>query len=135
MTDLLFHGGTLLTQEGATPVAHALSVRGGRIAAVGRNDEVMPLAGPNTRTIDLAGRTLIPGFNDAHAHIWKIGHLLTTMVDLRPVDSLQALGRKLRDASEGLPPDAWLLGRGYNEARLAEGRSPTRWDLDRLVGE
>jgi len=57
-------------------------VRDGRIACVGRDEEVLRAAGHGTRTIDLGGRTLVPGFNDAHAHIWKIGQLLTSMLDL-----------------------------------------------------
>lgn len=131
--DLIFRGGTLLTQEPAEPAAEALAVQHGRIVAVGREPDVVPLVGPATRIVDLGGRTLIPGFIDAHAHIWKIGHLFTTLVDLRRAESLAALGTRLRAAEARLPPGGWLLGRGYNEARLEEGRSPTRWDLDRLI--
>ena len=78
--------------------------------------------------IDLAGQTLLPGFVDAHAHIWKIGHLLTTLLDVRRVDSLAALAARLRDHAGRLPPGAWLQGRGYNEARFADRRAPTRAD-------
>src|SRR4029453_17349917 len=82
MLDLVLYNGHVLTQ--ATPsVSSAVGVRAGRIAVVGDTDAVMREAGSSSRKIDLAGRTVVPGFNDAHAHIWKIGHLLTTMLDLR----------------------------------------------------
>jgi len=134
LAELIFRNGTLLTQDPARPVASALAAAGGRIVAVGRDQDVLHLSGPGTRTIDLGGRTLLPGFNDAHAHVWKIGHLLTTMVDLRGAASLVEIGNRLREAAER-HPTGWLLGRGYNEARLREGRSPTRWDLDRVVSD
>lgn len=132
MLDLALFNGTILTQaNGAKPGVEAVGVSSGRIACVGAAADVLAAAGPATRKIDLAGRTLIPGFIDAHAHIWKIGHLLTTMLDLRGVDSVERLVLEVRAASARLPRGAWLLGRGFNEAEMAERRSPTRTDLDR----
>jgi hypothetical protein len=128
--DLVLHGGTLLAQDPAIPRAEALAVRAGRILAVGSSADMLALAGPSTRRFDLGGRTLVPGFNDAHVHVWKVGDLLTRQLDLRPMDSLAGIAAALRDAHARLPPGAWILGRGYNEARLAEGRSPLRRDLD-----
>jgi len=135
VVDLILRNGALLTQDSGAPAARALAVRAGRIVAVGRDEDVVTLAGPATRTIDLGGRTVVPGFNDAHAHLWKIGHLLTTMVDLRGATSLGEVGERLQRAAPDRPAGAWLLGRGYNEARLAEGRPPARQDLDRLFGD
>jgi predicted amidohydrolase YtcJ len=132
MLDLVIHNGTVRTQA-AFPVAAAVGVRDGRIVQVGSDDAVLRAAGPATRRIDLGGRTLVPGFNDAHAHIWKIGHLLTTMLDLRRVDSVEALVDDVRRFSDRAPAGAWLLGRGYNEAVMRERRPPTRTDLDRAA--
>jgi len=130
MLDLLLHNGTVLTQ--AMPAAaRAVGVRDGRIVCVGRDAEVLRAAGPGTRTIDLAGRTLVPGFNDAHAHVWKIGQLLTSMIDLRRVAGVDELVHEVRAFADRHPDAAWLLGRGYNEAALREQRMPTRTDLDR----
>src|SRR6266496_757659 len=129
MLDLVLHGGTVLTQ--ANPArAQAVGVRDGRIVCVGSSAEVLKGAGPSTERIDLGGRTLVPGFNDAHAHIWKIGHLLTTMLDVRRVESMGELIDRVKAFSARLAPDAWLLGRGYNEAAMLEKRPPARWDLD-----
>jgi len=128
--DLVLYNGVVLTQTAAPP-AQAVGVRDGRIALVGRTDEVLSAAGSRAHRIDLGGRTLIPGFNDAHAHVWKIGHLLTTMLDLRRVGSIDDLVNRVREFGDRLPEGAWLLGRGFNEASLRDGRAPTREDLDR----
>lgn len=127
--DTIVHNAHIWTGRHAR-AAGALAIGGDRILAVGEPGDVFNLRGPATRMVDLAGQTLIPGFVDAHAHVWKIGHLLTTLLDLRPVDSLASLNARLRDRSAALPAGAWLQGRGYNEARFAEGRGPTRHDLD-----
>lgn len=130
MSDLVLHNGRVLTQ--ATPgIAAAVLVRDGRIVLVGESADVTGAAAAGAKQIDLAGRTVVPGFNDAHAHIWKIGHLLTTMLDLRRVTSVEELVDAVARFSDRLPSDAWLLGRGYNEAALRERRAPTRHDLDR----
>ncbi|MBS1240843.1 MAG: Amidohydrolase 3 [Gemmatimonadetes bacterium] len=110
-----------------------LAISGGRIAAVGSDADMLALAGPGTRKVNLGGRTVLPGFIDAHAHIWKIGHLLTTMADLRRTGSLAEIAARVREAPARLRPDGWVLARGYNEARLAERRPPTREDLDAVV--
>src|SRR4051794_19516587 len=130
MFDVVLYNGRILTQTSSSGV-EAVGVRDGRIAAVGRTSDVMHAAGTSTRRIDLAGRTLIPGFNDAHAHIWKIGHLLTTMLDLRGIGGIDELTDRVRRFGQRLPDGAWLLGRGYNEAAMIERRAPTRVDLDR----
>lgn len=85
--------------------------------------------------IDLGGRHVLPGLNDPHVHLWKVGHLLTTMQDLRGVESLGDLQSRLRDFAGRLKPGQWYQGRGYNEAILAERRHPTRADLDAALGD
>ncbi|MEZ5284047.1 MAG: amidohydrolase [Vicinamibacterales bacterium] len=105
-------------------------MRGTRIVAVGTDHEVLNLRGPETRLVDAGGGTLAPGFVDAHAHVWKIGHLLTTLLDVRGVTSLAELAMRLRARAAQLPADAWVSGRGYNEALFSDGRGPTRADLD-----
>src|SRR6186997_1321433 len=132
MLDLVLYNGRVLTQA-APPLAAAVGIRNGRIEAVGRAEDVLTGAGRSTRRIDLAGRTLVPGLNDAHAHIWKIGHLLTTMLDLRGVEGIDDLTGRVRGFGRRLPEGAWLLGRGYNEAAMIERRPPTLVDLDRAA--
>jgi predicted amidohydrolase YtcJ len=130
MLDVVLYNGSVITQANP-PLAQAVGVQAGRIARVGTTADLLAQAGPATRKIDLAGRTLVPGLNDAHAHIWKIGHLLTSMLDLRRVASIEELVRSVKAFSSRLPRGAWVLGRGYNEAAINEQRAPTRADLDR----
>jgi predicted amidohydrolase YtcJ len=130
MLDVVLYNGTVITQANPA-LAQAVGIRDGRIAQVGTSADLLARAGAGTRKIDLAGRTLMPGMNDAHAHIWKVGHLLTSMLDLRQVASIDELVKRVKTFGARLPRGAWLLGRGYNEAAMKEQRSPTRADLDR----
>jgi predicted amidohydrolase YtcJ len=130
LRDLLLYNARVLTQ-GTPATATAVAIRDGRIAAAGDSDELSRAANGRTPRIDLGGRTLIPGFNDAHAHVWKIGHLLTSMLDLRRATSVAAIVDEVRGACDRLPASSWVLGRGFNEAALAERRMVTRHDLDR----
>src|SRR5215213_8498294 len=66
--DTVFLGGSVMTMDPATPTAAAVAVAAGRIAAVGDDRSILELVGPRTRRVDLAGRTLLPGFIDAHCH-------------------------------------------------------------------
>ncbi len=131
MADLILTNAVVLSGRPAPP-ATTVVVRDGVIAGVG-DAGVADIARPGARRIDLGGRTVIPAFHDAHAHVWKIGHLLTTMLDLRGVDSVAAVVARVAAFRARLPEGAWLLGRGFNEAAMAEGRMPTRADLDRAA--
>src|SRR5437763_924875 len=132
--ETVFRNGVLWTGIDGPRDATALAVAGGRITAVG-GDDVLALRGPDTDVVDLAGQTLIPGFVDAHAHIWKIGHLLTTLLDVRGATSVADVATRLRAHAGRFPPERWLQGRGYNEACFSDGRAPTRADLDAVVSD
>ena len=128
----LYHNGVIHTQDAARPRADAVLVGdNGRIAFVGQLDDMNLPA--NVTRHDLGGATLLPGFNDAHVHIWKLGLLLTRQVDVRLAepDTLPKLTAALR-AHADRQPDGWILGRGYDEAAMQEGRHPTRYDLDQV---
>jgi predicted amidohydrolase YtcJ len=128
---LLFHHGTIHSLDPRVPAPEAIAVgEDGRIAYVGALDGAP--AGPHVRRIDLEGRTLLPGFNDAHVHIWKLGLLLTVQVDARgeAAPTIPAIIDAFAERARSTPPGAWLTGRGYNEAELPEHRHPTRADLD-----
>lgn len=129
----LFHNGTIHTFDPAIPQAEALLTGDdGRILAVGRLADVEAAAPAGTPRINLGGSTLIPGLNDAHVHIWKMGLLLTTQVDARRAlaPDIPAIIGRFRDRAQSLPAGTWITGRGYNEAELPEGRHLTRADLD-----
>ena len=133
--ETIFHNGVVWAGRHERAGANTVAVAGGRIVAVGASDDVMGLRHAGTRLVDLHGQTLIPGFVDAHAHIWKIGHLLTTLLDVRGAVSVADIAARMRACAGRFPPGAWLQGRGYNEARFPDGRPPTRADLDAAISD
>jgi predicted amidohydrolase YtcJ len=132
--DHILTGGGVHTMDPAQPQATALAVAGEQILAVGDDAAIMALAGPTTRRVDLAGRAVVPGFNDAHIHLWKEGMLLS-QVNARPAHapSIDALVAAFAARAAQTPAGHWIEGRGYDETRLPEGRHPTRRDLDRAA--
>lgn len=128
---IVFEHGLIHTMDPARPSAEVVAVGDdGRIAYVG--DRSGAPAGPHVRHVNLGGHTLLPGFNDAHVHIWKLGLLLTVQVDARgaAAPNLPAIVHAFRARASAAAPGDWLTGRGYNEAELPERRHPTRYDLD-----
>ncbi|MEO8397743.1 MAG: amidohydrolase family protein, partial [Chloroflexota bacterium] len=105
----------------------------GRIVLIGDINNLATM--PPFKRIDLEGRTLIPGFNDAHVHIWKLGLLLTTQIDARGMPDIPTIAAQFRERAAKTAPGMWLTGRGYNEANLTEGRHLTRADLDAASSE
>lgn len=130
--DLLFVNGAIRTMEPARRTASALAVRGGRIAAVGLDADLRRLAGPATRVVDLVGRTLLPGFQDAHVHPPLGGWALLTcdLHDL-PFEREAYLARIAAYAAEN-PDEAWIVGGGWGMPAFPGG-TPSRHDLDAVV--
>lgn len=130
-TPVLYHGGLIRPFADERTVG-ALLVGGGRVQFSGPLAQARALAGAGVQEVDLGGATLLPGFTDAHVHVWKVGQLRTTMLDLRESTSLDDLARLVRERHEALPQGAWLWGRGWNEARMG-GATPSRVLLDELA--
>ena len=130
--DTIFVNGNILTMKDGRRV-RAAAVQEGKVVAVGDESELMSGCSATTVKVNLDGRTMLPGFEDAHAHIWKLGQLLTTSIDLRGAVSIEQIGTRMKDRDGVLPASSWLQGRGLNELSLAEGRLPHRADLDRFV--
>ncbi|MFM8887420.1 MAG: amidohydrolase, partial [Chthoniobacterales bacterium] len=126
----VFFNGTVLTQDRRNPVVSAFSVENGLIATTGRDSDFN--LGGATR-VDLQGRTVLPGFNDAHIHLWKVGQLAAYILDLRGIGSIDAIVERVKEASRTLEPGRWIIGRGFNEAVLADKRLPIAADLDRAT--
>jgi len=129
--DLVLLNGKVVTVDAGSSLQEALAIRGGRILAVGRSAEIKRLAGPTTRTVDLGGRTVIPGLIDSHLHAVRAALSFGTEVNWIGARSLEeALGR-IRDAARRRPPGAWLIvAGGWNELQFAEKRRPTQAELD-----
>jgi len=131
--DVLLVNGRVATMDPARPEASAVAIRQGRVVAVGTDQEARAAAGPGVEAIDLRGRSATPGLNDAHAHPMLVGFALGDL-DLGTTPernrSLADLVDLVAGAARERPPGEWIVGRGYDQARLAEGRHPTRHDLD-----
>jgi len=114
------------------PRVEAVAVRGERILAVGSDGEIRRQArSPHAEVIDCRGQTLLPGFIDAHCHVLAYAASLLA-VDCSPdaVSSIADIQAALRRQAEVTPAGCWIRAVGYSEVDLAEGRHPTRWELD-----
>lgn len=130
---ILFHNGIIHTMDPRYPAPEAvLTGEDGHIPAVGSLAACEAAAKPGTQRVNLAGRTLIPSFNDAHVHIWKVGLLLTKQVDTRRAlaPDIESIISRFHERAQILPAGTWITGRGYNETELPERRHLTRLDLD-----
>ncbi len=130
----VFVNGDVLTMDADNRVVQALSVRAERIEALGSNEEIMALVTDRTEIIDLGGRTLLPGFIDAHGHFPASG-LDTVAADLNSpplgtITDIESLLAALRQRAAAVPEGEWVTGFGYDDTLLAEGRHPTRAELD-----
>src|SRR4051794_12416632 len=129
-SEILYNGRIYAAPEGAGfRTAQAVAIRDGRIFAVGDNAEIRALAGPETKKTDLAGRTVLPGFIDAHTHValFGIDHLRSVACDLGSNAEIQ---KAIRDRASHTPRGEWIRGFKYDDTKTAEGRKLTRQDLD-----
>ena len=132
MYDLIFHNANVVTMDPTHPKAGIVAVKKGRIAAVAGEDALEGLKSNGVRNIDCAGKSLLPGFIDAHCHIPSYSESLVSL-NLSPragVDSILDIQHKIYDHCAQVPPGAWVRGKGYNEFHISENRHPDRWDLD-----
>src|SRR5512145_3389044 len=129
--ELIFTGGRVHTVNATNDVVPALAVAGGRILVAGGDAEVRALAGPGARVVELRGRSLLPGFVDAHCHLPGIGMAMTSIdCKAKGMQSIGALQEAVRARAASQPPGTWIRGRGYDQSRLAEKRHPNRLDWD-----
>lgn len=138
--DAIFHNGRVLTVDRVNTVQQAISIQGGKIHAVGTDEEVLVGSSSKTDVIDLGGRTLIPGIVDIHAHLDREGlkGICPSLEGAQSVSDILAIIRSLVDRTN---PGEWIvtmpIGEPPNYAdvpgKLAEKRFPTRWDLDAVA--
>ncbi|HEY7776886.1 MAG TPA: amidohydrolase family protein, partial [Kineobactrum sp.] len=135
----VFINGEVITMDADNRVVQALSVRGDRIEAAGNTADIMALVTSSTEVVDLAGGTLLPGFIDAHGHFPGSG-LNTVAADLNspPIGNTRDIPQLLAVLAElaaVTPTGDWVSGFGYDDTALAEGRHPTREELDAVSAE
>ncbi|MDG1087833.1 MAG: amidohydrolase family protein, partial [Acidimicrobiales bacterium] len=128
--DLVLDNANVLTVDGSMPRAASIAILGDRIVGVG---DRYAFARTDARTIDMDGRTVVPGFNDAHNHMGGYGAALNE-VAIQPTvarsveEIVDAIARRAAETPAGV----WVIGTGYDDNKLAERRHPTRQELDRV---
>jgi predicted amidohydrolase YtcJ len=129
--DLVFKNGNVYTANDRSPNAQAIAVKADRIVYVGTNAGVEKYVGTSTRVVDLQGKTVLPGFADAHQHLSGVGFREMTL-NLEGTTSLDDLLVKLKARVNQAKPGEWVTGRGWIETHWAPPVFPTRWDLDKV---
>jgi predicted amidohydrolase YtcJ len=133
--DAIYGGGVILTMAGPEPErVESLAVKDGRIVFVGPAAEAARFVGPDTRRVDLGGRTLLPGFIDTHGHFVYFGKNLVD-ANLFGCTTVAEVLERMRRQVERTPADGWIVGFGYQARQLAEGRTPTAAELDRVSAD
>jgi len=131
--DLVLYNANILTGDPHRPKAELAAAEAGEIVWVGSNTDLDLFRG-RKKLINCEGKTVIPGFNDAHTHVLAYASKLLG-IDCSPasVASIADIQSRVRQQAERVPQGTWLRANGYNEFYLAERRHPTRHDLDRAA--
>lgn len=134
--DTVLINGRIATLNGRRPFVSALAIRGEKIIAGGSDAEVAPFRGADTRTIDLGGRTVVPGLNDAHSHFIRGGLTYSNEVRWDGVPSLADALRMVREQARRTPAPHWVqvIG-GWSTSQFAEKRFPTLEEINAATGE
>jgi hypothetical protein len=139
--DLIFFNGKIRTFDAGASVCEALACAGPRIVATGTSDSMRRLAGPDTRMIDLEGRTAIPGLTDTHVHLSEKGTAEMELVDCRDfyteVHSVADILERLAKRAAETPKGSWIVAHGspMQDFRMKDKRYPDRHDLDRACSD
>ena len=128
--DLIISGANLLTMDSDFASATAIAIRGQHILAVGSDDDVSKLKGARTEVVDGRGRTVTPGFIDAHSHPLLAQEAISANVNLRQIADVQAA---LAAQAKKTEPGHWVLGSMYDDTKFEDGRPLTRKDIDEAV--
>ena len=140
--DLILHNANVLTPRASKASVlnledyprRLVAIQDGKILAIARTEALGEFKGPRTVVIDCHGKTVLPGFIDAHCHLVALAKSLVNL-NLGPakVHSIFDIQREIENLASSLPPGKWIRAEGYNEFYLAEGRHPTCWDLDKAT--
>ncbi|WP_017627197.1 amidohydrolase [Nocardiopsis chromatogenes] len=136
--DLVLYDGKVLTMDGESAPAEAVAIKDGVVLAVGTTRELRRLTNARTEAVDLHGRTVIPGVNDGHFHPMGLGTgrpPLTLDLGRDAVASIAEIRDLVAEAVRDKAPGEWIRGFGWDQGYLAEGRYPTRHDLDEVSAD
>jgi hypothetical protein len=130
--DLVVLNGKVWTVDPAKPRAEAVAVVGDRIAAVGSNEEIKKWVGPNTRTIDARGKTVLPGMIDAHVH-FVTGGFDVGGVQLKDAKTPEEFARRIGEFAKSRPKGEWIEGGTWDHENWPGAPLPTRALIDKLT--
>lgn len=132
--ELVLRGGKIVTVDDSFSIKEAVAIRDGRIAAVGSDGEIRDYIGPNTRVIDLGGRTVIPGLIDSHIHATAAGLSWDAEIHWEQNRTLADGLRQIAVAVKSKKPGSWIVvGGGWVPTQFVELRFPTRAELDAIA--
>jgi len=140
--DLILHNGKIITLDHSSRIAQAISVRAGRVVAVGDDAALLKDAAPTTKRIDLAGRSVLPGFFDAHPHADREGLKARGGIPIAGLHSVADIVDVVKRAAQTTPAGEWIVLMPMGEPpheyisrpeQLIDGRFPTRHDLDAVA--
>ena len=114
--DAIYYNGNIYTVDPLQPGAQAMAIEDGRIIAIGGDEEILVLAEPSTKLINLNGRFVMPGFIDGHAHLLGVGqkHQQVQLLDTR---SWSEVLEAVADFAVRFPSDTWIIGRGWHQEK------------------
>jgi len=127
--DMVLLNGNVITMNPKKPSVEAIAIIGDKIIKVGSNKDVKKLIGPQTKVINLKGKTVAPGFIDAHLHFISLGNtkkVLNLVGTTSKEEIVQIVANKISEEGEG----KWIFGRGWDQNDWPIKEFPTRWDLD-----
>ena len=132
MFDLILHNAKVISMDNVFPKTELVAVESGRIVAVKANRIIHDLRKRKTEMIDCKGKTVIPGFIDAHCHLAAYAESLVS-INMSPQEGIGSIGdmqNKIKSFCKDRPPGTWIRGKGFNDFHLKEKRHPNRHDLD-----
>ncbi len=129
LIDRIIYNGNIITQDPAQPRVRALAICGGRVVAAGHDDELLPLAGPDTIRENLGGRTVIPGMTDAHIH-WQWTSRILQEVDVFEAPSRDVAAERVAKRAASVPPGEWIVGHGWTQETWPDKSFPDAALLD-----
>lgn len=132
--DKVFLNGEVITVDRTDRVTEAVAIKGNRIIGVGTDDDIKPFIDEKTEVFDLNGKSLLPGFIDAHMHITTYGtNKLGVSCKAPHIHTVEDILRDLRKKAEQTPKGQWVRAWGFNELKIKEKRFPTRQELDSVT--
>src|SRR5262249_45751524 len=131
--DVILSNGKIVTVDERFTIAQSVAIRADRIVAVGSNQEIARLAGPTTRTIDLKGKSVVPGLIDNHLHLLRAGTTWLNELRFDGVTSRKQAFEMVRNRAKALGPGGWIFNiGGWTHEQFADDPLPlTREELDR----